>query len=414
MMIETTGLASNEGRSGDAAGPITPMAERPAVLQLAGCLEVGGAEVLACRIAEALSHRYRPVLGCLEFLGTLGERARSRGMTVHVLDKRPGIDWRVVGRLRTLFRSERIGLVHAHQYGPFFYSALARFPRTNPPILMTEHGRNQPDVRMLSHVLFNRAMLRRHDRFVAVSADVSQALDQKEAFPLDRTSVILNGIDFANLHGAAGTRGEVRHALGIDPAAPLLIMVARLDPLKDHSTALRAMAQVVEKRPEAQLLLVGAGPEADRVEREVSAMGLQRHVHLLGRRTDIPRLLGASDAFLLTSTSEGIPLALIEAMAAGLPVVATGVGGIPEVIVDGQCGLLAAAGDATTLANHILSILADPSLGQQMGQRGRARALARFSEEQMLAGYDSLYRQILSGSGTQLGNTLPEFSQVHA
>jgi glycosyltransferase involved in cell wall biosynthesis len=173
--------------------------------------------------------------------------------------------------------------------------------------------------------------------------------------------------------------------------------VARLDYLKDHATAVRTLGQVARGRPDARLVLAGEGPEREGIEMLIREHDLGRQVRLLGMRTDVPRLLAAADAFLLTSISEGIPLTVIEAMAAGLPVVATAVGGLAEVVEEGKTGLLAPAGDDAALARNLLRLAEDPGLRAEMGRRGRERAFARFSEDQMV----ERYRQLYNGSHDQ-------------
>jgi glycosyltransferase involved in cell wall biosynthesis len=147
--------------------------------------------------------------------------------------------------------------------------------------------------------------------------------------------------------------------------------------------------------PHARLVIVGEGPEEPAIRAEAERLQLGPRVRFLGLRNDVPRLLAAADVFLLTSINEGIPLTVIEAMASGLPVVSTAVGGVGEVVLDGRTGLLAPAADAPALAGHLARLALDFGLRQQLGQAGRERAFAHFSEEQMLAAYDRLYREML-------------------
>jgi glycosyltransferase involved in cell wall biosynthesis len=176
----------------------------------------------------------------------------------------------------------------------------------------------------------------------------------------------------------------------------VLLQVARLDQLKDHRTALRMMDVVKRRRPNARLLLIGEGPERSTIEDLLRRLHLGGHVRLVGLRTDVAHLLPGADAGLLTSISEGIPLTLIEAMAAGLPVVATRVGGNPEVVSDSATGLLAPAGDPAALAEQVLRLAETPELRQRLGEAGRQRARERFSEDRMLDDYQRLYRTMLT------------------
>jgi glycosyltransferase involved in cell wall biosynthesis len=362
-------------------------------------LHVGGAEVLAARMARRFARDYRVVAVCLDDLGPLGEALRDEGFPVHIVGRRPGIDPSCARRLAGIFRQEQVDLVHAHHYGPFFYSALSRLPGRRPPIVLTEHGRPFPDpTNPTTHRMANLALLRRGDRLVAVGRDVRRALIEKEGFPASRIEVVYNGIDLSAFDEPGRDRHQTRDELGLAPDDLVLIQVARLDPLKDHAMTLRALARLVQQ-PEhraIRLLIVGDGPEADALAEQVRALGLEPFVRLLGRRGDVPRLLGASDVALLTSRSEGIPLAIIEAMAAGLPVVATRVGGTPEVVEEDRTGLLVAAEADDELARQIARLAASPALRRELGSQGRRRAFDQFSEDQMICCYKKIYNEMIS------------------
>ncbi len=357
--------------------------------------------MLAARLARRLSDRYRFVFACLDDLGPLGRELRDEGYLVEVLGRRSGIDLACVRKLAAFARREGASLLHAHQYTPFFY---CRAPGTwlpRPPVLFNEHGRFFPDLPSRKRMVFNRLFLRRKDRVVAVGESVKQALIDNEGLPAARIDVIYNGVRLNDFSVNAGLRFEVRDELRIDPAAQVAIQVARLDYLKDHCTAVRTAERVQKQLPGFQLLVVGEGPERPKIEAEIQARQLAGCVRLLGMRTDVRRLLAAADVFLLTSISEGIPVTLIEAMGAELPVVSTAVGGIREVVLAEQTGLLAPAGDDVGLAKAALSLLADSRRSKEFGQAGRKRATALFSEEQMHAQYVQLYQQMLKVGGSQ-------------
>ena len=369
---------------------------RLTVCQLLFSLQRGGAEVLAARLARRLSGRYRFVFACLDEVGSMAAGLRGEGFPVHVLGRRPGVDLACARRLAALARVERVDVMHAHQYSPFFYAGLSRFPRRRPPILFTEHGRAFPDLTGRSHKPVNRLLLRKGDRLVGVGRAVRQALIEKEGLPAGRVEVIYNGIDTAAYAGSGGRDG-VRRELGLGPDDFVMIFVARLDPIKDHATALRALARVAAHRDDAKMVVVGEGPSAGAVAGEVARLGLGGRVVMAGVRTDVPRLLEGADVSILTSLSEGIPLSLIEAMSAGLPVVATRVGGVPEVVEEGVTGLLAPSGDDAGLADALLRLAGDPDLRGRLGREGRARAEAVFSESQMHAAYCEAYDAMAPG-----------------
>jgi glycosyltransferase involved in cell wall biosynthesis len=369
---------------------------RPTIGQVLHTLDVGGAEVLAARLARQLGGPYRFVFFCLDGLGPLGEELRRVGCQVEVLQRRPGVDPQCIFRLANLFRREQVAVVHTHQYTPFFYAAAARLLHQRPAILLTEHGRHYPDYPRPKRQVINRLLLWRRDRVVAVGEAVRTALIANDGFPSNRVGVIYNGIDLAPFAAATDTRGTVRKELGLDNKDFIIAQVARLDYLKDHATALRAMDLVRRRRPTARLALIGEGPELGPIQRMIQELDLAAHVRLLGLRRDIARVLPAADLFLLSSISEGIPLTVIEAMVARLPVVCTRVGGVPEVVEEGSTGLLAPSGDHADLAEKICQLAGNPDLRLAMGLRGRERAMSFFSEQRMQEQYGRLYEEMLA------------------
>ena len=215
---------------------------------------------------------------------------------------------------------------------------------------------------------------------MAVGEAVRQALIHNEGIAADRVEVIHNGIPLERFEDRPTTSGRaaIRAEIGLEPEDLVLIQVARLDYLKDHATAIRTIERVARRWSRARLVLVGDGPERGAIEDLVRQREMEGNVRLLGQRDDVPRLLAASDIVLLTSISEGIPLTLIEAMAAGRPVVATRVGGVAEVVADGQTGLLAPAGDDAALAEHILHLADDHARRDRIGRAGRQRPTTCF------------------------------------
>ncbi len=372
------------------------MTPRTTVCQLLHSLNVGGAELLAARMGRHFRETHDVVFACLDELGDLGQTLRDEGFEVEVLNRRPGLDIRCARRLAAFLKRHHVDIIHAHQYTPFFYGLLARRFERRPSILFTEHGRTFPDYPRPKRMLVNRLLLERRDRVVAVGQAVRQALIQNEGIPAARIDVIYNGIELARFEVDPSVRTRVRHELGFRDEDLLLVQVARLDPLKDHRTAVRAMSKVVAELPTAHLLIVGEGPEEGMIREEIKALNLANHIHLLGLRHDIPALFAASDLGLLTSVSEGIPLAIIEAMAAGLAVVSTNVGGVSEVVLDGKTGRLAPSGDTQSLATAIIESFTNSENRSSYAVQGNRRACERFSETQMLDEYRTQFNAVSS------------------
>jgi glycosyltransferase involved in cell wall biosynthesis len=389
-------LTGQHGRAatGSSVHPSTPTAT---ICQLLHTLQTGGAEVLAARLARQLRHRYRFLFLCLDACGELGEALRQEGLAVHVLDRRAGLDWRCSLRMARFFRRERVDVIHAHQCTPFFYGATARLLYPKARVLLTEHGRHYPDFPRRKRMIANRLLLGRGDRVVGVGEAVRKALIDNEGIPAGRVEVIYNGVDLSAHVRGVSDASLTRRELGLGEADFVVIQVARLDYLKDHATALRTLARLLPLLPQARLVLVGEGPEEPGIRKVVKELGVQEQVRFLGLRQDVARLLAAADAFLLSSISEGIPLTVIEAMGAGLPVVATRVGGLPEVVQEELTGLLAPRGDDAALAAHLVRLAAEPALRRRLGEQGRDRARDLFSESRMHRAYVRVYEDLLGG-----------------
>jgi L-malate glycosyltransferase len=368
------------------------------ICQLLIGLGVGGAEILAARMARRLRDRFRFVFACLDEQGVLGAELRAEGFPVHVLDRRAGVDWRCCRRLAALVKSERVNLVHAHQYTPFFYAAASRLPRRRPPVAFTEHGRWFPDFPRPKRILANRVLLGPRDRVIGVGESVRQALIHNEGISARRVEVIYNGVNldaYSTQPPSLEEIAEARRDMGVGETDFVVIQVARLDHLKDHVTAIETFQRVVAQSPEAKLVLVGEGPERAKIEEAVQRLDLGSSVRMIGLRQDVPRLIRAADLFLLTSISEGIPLTLIEAMAARVPVVSTRVGGVVEVVEENCNGLLAPPGDAPALAERVLQLARNPAIRREFGERGRLRSEAMFSETRMIDQYERLYLDMM-------------------
>jgi glycosyltransferase involved in cell wall biosynthesis len=371
-----------------------PLLAPPTICQVLHSLHIGGAEVLAAGIARELRSRFRFVFACLDGAGPLAEQLRDEGHVVEVLNRQPGVDWSCGRRLARFLREQNVSAIHAHQYTPFFYSLLARGLRSDPPVIFTEHGRQHPDSRKLKRVVCNRLLLRPRDRVIAVGEAVRQAVIANEGIPASRVDVLFNGVCLDQFQDAAAdpaVRAAVRRELGLADDTFVIVQVARLNELKDHVTAARAIASASQRGPNIRWLVVGDGEQRAMLEATIRKLKIGHVTTLLGTRRDIPRLLAASDACLLSSLSEGIPLTLIEAMAARLPVVATDVGGVAEVVVPEVTGLLAPVRDSGALADHLVRLARDHSLATRLGRNGAARAADLFSFEQMVHGYGRVF-----------------------
>jgi glycosyltransferase involved in cell wall biosynthesis len=328
----------------------------------------------------------------LDAIGAIGERLLAQGVPVVCLGRKMGRDWKLGWRIAREFHARRIEVVHAHQYTPFFYAALARAVMRRPPrLILTEHGRHYPDIVSPFRRTANRLVLDHFaDAVNACCAFSGRALARVDGFSGMRIEVIENGIEVER-YGTAPDRGVLRSSLGLDPARRYVIAVARLHPIKDHATLQRAFAIVAASRPDADLLLAGDGPLRAALEQQARSLAIENRVRFLGVRSDVPALLQAADVFALTSISEAASLTILEAMASRLPVVVTAVGGNPEIVRHGVDGLLVPRGDAQAAAAALLQILESPTAAA-MGAAGRARVEDHYRLSRTVENYWRLYQ----------------------
>lgn len=375
---------------------ISTVDERPTVCHVIHALGVGGAEVLVDQMVRMLNDEFRCVVAVLDEIGEIGERLHRDGFVVKHLHREPGIDRGCARRLRDFADSEGAEILHAHQYTPFFQAMLSRGLFGRRPVVFTEHGRHFPDVPSRKRMVINRLMLRSSDRLIGVGQAVRQALIENEGLPESRVEVIYNGVDLKALSKPSlDARERIRAEFGYGPSDMVAILVARLHELKDHQTALQAVATARQSIPGLRLLLVGEGDQRASIEQSIHDLGLEETVTLAGIRKDIADLLAASDVFLMSSISEGIPLTVIEAMAAHRPVISTAVGGLPEIIEHGITGFLAPARNHRELADALVMLSRDRELRERMANLAAQRAENQFSLDTMLNSYRNVYRDVL-------------------
>lgn len=355
----------------------------------------GGAENVVLRLAEALRRAGDdPIVATLR-PGWMTQKAEEAGLRVWLVPQRPGLDLRWVFALARRLRRERIEFFHSHEFAMnVFGGAAALLARV--PALSTIHGRHWVSERP-RRVWAYRALRRLGIPIVAVSEDLASFL--AEGLGLDRASldVVHNGIPLPPAHSRAEQlerRVVARAAIEVPPDGPLLIAVGNLYPVKDHATLLRAVA----KLPGARVAIAGRGDQEAILRSLAAELGLGDRVHLLGLRDDVDTVLSAGEVFVQSSLSEGLPLAVLEAMAAGLPVVSTRVGGIGEAVLDGTTGYMVPAADPDRLAEALRRTLEAPDRGATLGAAGRARAESEFSVTAMAERYRAHYARRIDGA----------------
>jgi glycosyltransferase involved in cell wall biosynthesis len=257
-------------------------------------------------------------------------------------------------------------------------------------LVFTEHGRLSDAPPSVKRRVANVLLSRFADRVFAVSADLRRHLIG-EGFSARAVDVIYNGVDISS-KGDAAAASRIRHELHIPPSTLVIGSVGRLDPVKDLRTLLAATAEVRRTHPVA-LVVIGDGPERTSLEAAAVECGLEQHVHFLGYRSDARDWLAGCDVYVNSSISEGVSLTILEAMAAGVPVVATRVGGTPEIL-DSTCGMLVPPRERQALAGAIVELAGDPVRRSQLGRAARTRVEERFTLDRMIQQYRDVYRAV--------------------
>ena len=323
---------------------------------------------------------------------------QERGIPLHTFAMRGHLEPKLLLRLRALMQELRPSLVHTHLFHADLYGALAASRAHVPALVSSRHNDNAFRRRQPWRSL-NRRLWRMADAGIAISQAVADFAVEIEDAPRDKLRVIHYGLQRQLSTNAErqALRSRMRTQLGIDQTQPLLGMACRLVEQKGVSDALQAFAGTRGEFPEARLLIAGDGPLRAQLESEATQAGLTGSVRFLGWRDDVPQLLAACDLFLMPSLWEGFGLVLLEAMAQGLPVVASRVSAIPEVVLAGETGLLAPPRDVPALREALLTLLRDPPLARHMGLMGMERLETHFSEQRMLDETLALYHELLPG-----------------
>jgi len=321
--------------------------------------------------------------------GPLANGLRAAGVPARTVAKRGRVDPSLPLRLASHMRRHHVDVVHTHNPHALIYGAPAAW-LTSAVAIHSKHGMN-PDAP--HRMWLRRAAASLVDAYVAVTPLLAaRALAQRDC-KSSRLHVISNGIDVAKFAPNVHERRRVRRELGIPDDAWVVGTVGRLAPEKDQGLLVDAMAPLLGQR--RRLIIVGDGAERNALRARIANTPGGRYAVMLGKRDDVESLLAAFDAFALSSRTEGLPLVLLEAMAAGLPVVSTAVGGIPDLVMHGVTGLLCSPGDGAGLARELASLSADGLLSRRIADEGRTQVLRRHSLDRMAKEYGLLYERML-------------------
>jgi glycosyltransferase involved in cell wall biosynthesis len=375
-----------------------PDTEKPLrLLLVVDSLEVGGAERHVVDLAAALRRKGHEVEVACSVAGGLAERLQEAGVPFRPLTDRlvkRRVSPAYARGVRRLIRVKTFDLVHAHIYASAVAAAIAT-RKTGPQLVITEHTEASWQTwwtRRVSRWAHGRA-----SHTIAVSTPIRRRLIEKDRVPPDRVSLIPNAVvpapdDPPDLSGVLPDGW---------PEGPLVGVVARLQPEKGVATFLEAAARVSRFSPETRFLVAGDGPLCEELQGLAERLGMEDRVLFLGYRSDARALMGLLDVLVVPSMTEGSPLIVLEAMAAGVPVVASDVGGVPDQARHGEEGLLVPPGDPEALAGAMGELLRDPKRARRLGAAGRRRTENGFSHETLVRRIEGVYRAVLEGKSAR-------------
>ena len=365
--------------------------KRIKVLHIVYSLQLGGAERVVTNYALHHDRKlYEPLVVALTEGGPLEGDLEKAGVKTYILGKRLGFDPRVIFKLARIMRDESVDIVHVHTPLANNWGVPAALLSGVRTVIRTEHGlfrRERQFYYFINAVLglFNRRILACSNR----AKDSHVTMD-----PLSRSKykTVYNGIDVRR-YQFAGDTSMLRAELELPEGTPVVGIIGSLIPLKGHRTFLKMAELIARSRSDVRFLIVGEGPLHSELESTASECGLSDRVLFTGVREDIPQILSLMDVFVLSSYSEAHPLTILEAMAAGKPVVATDVGGNAESVVDGKTGYIVPPDDGEKLFDAVKRLLDDPALSHRMGRAGQERVSREFTVERMVSETEAIYEE---------------------
>lgn len=365
------------------------------IMHITTSLNVGGLETFLLELLRLTNREcFSPYVCTMTSGGQLVGEFEELGIPISVLSQRAGLDYAMPFRMASLLRRQQIDLVHTHNVSPWLYGLIAAKMARVHHLVHTEHS-NVPELQKKLYRV-EKFLSYGTDFIIADSTVVNVHLIKAQGIAPERVKTIYNGID-EQKYGGRSKRAKTRSELGIGPEENVIGTVGRLVPIKNHAGLLKAFSKVQREFCNVKLLIVGDGELRASLESQAQILELDHRVLFLGSRRDVPRLLQAMDVFVLSSFSEGLPISLLEAMASGLPIVATDVGGNREVIGDDEAGVLVPADSDEHLAAGIRMFLARPELRREKGCAAQQRVRERFSLRKTVRRYEEIYHNLFSG-----------------
>ena len=365
------------------------------ILYVIWSLEVGGAERIVISLAKYINKdKYNPIVCCLNHKGVLAEELDEIGIKVLALDKKPGIDLSIIPKLIKIFKEHRIQIVHTHLWTSDFWGRIAAKFAGVPVIVSTAHNVDfwKPKI----FLFIDRFLTRFSDRIIAVSEEVKNFYIKTAKLPEEKIVTVYNGIELAKFDATAVNRLEKIKEFNFNTSDKIIGIIGRLVEQKGQAYFLEMMLILKQNYPNIKSLVIGDGPLKENLIRKTKELHLEENVIFTGLRNDVADLLKAIDILVSSSTYEGLPMILLEAMAAAKPIVATRVGGNPEIIDEGKTGFLVPAKDPQALANRVSALLNNSEYAQRIGKSAQEKVHNLYSIEKMLQDTENIYDKLLT------------------
>jgi glycosyltransferase involved in cell wall biosynthesis len=358
------------------------------VVHIIDRLPPDGAERLLVDVLKNRSDKFNFTVLCLIEGGELVAELEKIGVPVVIMGRKSKLDLGLILRIRKWLRQHQAAVVHTHLFTADSWGRLAAYLAGVPCIISTVHSTNTWKHGI--HKFVDRLLARISTNIIACSDEVASVLIHKDGIPEKRVVVVVNGIDLLRFKNVSPVD------LGGNNSLVKLVVIGRLHPAKGHDDLITAINSIKTQCSGFHFFFVGEGELRKSIEESINKYGLGNLVTLLGQRSDVPAILAAADVFVMPSRWEGLPMALLEAMAMGKAIVATRVGGIPDVITSGKTGLLINVGDGRELEESLIKIIVDKKLRENLGSSARELVQQRYSATGTSRQYEQIYQQALA------------------
>jgi len=374
------------------------------ILHLISSVGLFGAERVAIELSKSLKKTYQcePIIGVIRNAYNpheeILEEAKSSGINYAIFQCREQLDLKLVFSIREYIRKNKIDIIHCHGYKSNFYGLLAS--KGQIPSVTTNHNWLTSHWKLKIYCILDSLWIRFFDRIVAVSKEVKKDM-LRYKIPEEKIRVIDNGIALERFEKVVETK-DIKNQLGFEENIRIIGTIGSLGMEKGHVYLLEAARQILDVIKGLKFLIIGDGPLRKQLEEKSEKLGIREHVIFMGRRKDIPELLMAMDIFVLPSIKEGLPVALLEAMAAKRPVIATKVGAIPKVIKNRDIGILVKPKDINELRDAVMNLINDPKRMELLAREGLNRVRMDFSADEMCKNYLKLYKGLTGHISRQI------------